>query len=470
MKNIHHLINDDGFLKTLLEAIPCSILIIDQNLQVQTINNFLERTFDIEKDTILDTSRKVGDFINCIVASKDAKSCGNDGLCQNCEILSVAYEALNGGEVHRKKMKLRSMIRKNWQDLILLVSAAPVNYNNEKFALLLLEDITELNTLRLQTRMENIFAGLVGHNSKMLELFESIEELAQVDVAVLIQGESGTGKELVASAIHHEGKRATKPFIAVNCGALPETLLESELFGHVRGAFTGATRDKKGRFEMANEGTIFLDELSDISPMMQVKLLRVLQEGTFERVGSEVTTKVNVRVVSATNKDIQKELAAGRMRQDLYYRLCVVPLYIPPLRERRDDIPLLADHFLKEAVVELGHEMTRLSPAALEIMINYQWPGNIRELQNVIRYSLVKCKGPEIESHHLPPNLLPTSALISESRSPKKRIRKRKLDAQSVDRALKKTNGNKVETARLLGVSRATLYRFLDEEHSIVTP
>lgn len=305
-----------------------------------------------------------------------------------------------------------------------------------------------------------MFAGIVGKNQKMLDLFESIEELAQVNVPVLIQGESGTGKELVASAIHREGKRSKKPFIAVNCGALPETLLESELFGHVKGAFTGAARDKKGRFELADGGTIFLDEIADISATMQVKLLRVLQQGTFERVGSEVTTKVDVRVISASNKDIQKEMAAGRFREDLYYRLFVVPLYIPPLRERPDDIALLIDHFLKEAVIELEKDMTILSPEALQLFLDYKWPGNIRELQNAIKYALVKCKTQIIEPAHLP--LFLHSPNGSHSITRIKRTRRKKLNAQRVRDALIQTDGNKVEAARVLGVSRATLYRFLE--------
>jgi len=230
-----------------------------------------------------------------------------------------------------------------------------------------------------------------------------------VDAPVLIQGESGTGKELVAAAIHNEGPRANKRFVAVNCSALPETLLESELFGHVRGAFTGAVRDKRGRFELADEGTIFLDEVGDLSPTIQVKLLRVLQEGTIERIGSERTLKVNVRLISATNKNLAEEVKKGRFREDLYYRLCVVPLQLPPLRERRTDIPLLANHFLKKALQERGGEIC-LSPEAIERMVDYSWPGNVRELQNFIHYALVKCKGNILEVYHFPPALLSAGA------------------------------------------------------------
>ena len=461
MNRIQELINDNAFLKTLLESIPCSVLVVDKNLAIQTINDFLGRNFDIEISSIVNKDSDIGDVLHCFSPADGHKVCGLKAACSNCQILGLIHEALNGDQIHRKKIKIKIWSGEKLQDIFVLVSAAPIVYDNERFAIILIEDITELTNLRRQTKMQSMFAGLVGQNKKMLDLFEAIEELAQVNVPVLIQGESGTGKELVASAIHREGKRSKKPFIAVNCGALPETLLESELFGYVKGAFTGAARDKKGRFELADGGTIFLDEIGDISQTMQVKLLRVLQEGTFERVGSEVTTKVDVRVISASNKDIQKEVATGRFREDLYYRLFVVPLYIPPLRERPDDIPLLVDHFLKEAVIELEKDITVLSPEALKLFLEYKWPGNIRELQNAIKYALVKCKDQIIEPVHLPPflnlkNEKPTIPGIKKTRS-------RKLNTNSVRDALKQTNENKVEAARILGVSRATLYRFLDE-------
>jgi DNA-binding NtrC family response regulator len=301
----------------------------------------------------------------------------------------------------------------------------------------------------------------------MQALYDLIPELAESAAPVLIQGESGTGKELVAAALHNEGPRAGKLFVPVNCGALPEGLLESELFGHVRGAFTGAIRDKKGRFELADGGTIFLDEIGDISAAMQVKLLRVLQKGAFERVGSEKTIKVNVRVISATNKDLQREIAAGRFREDLYYRLSVVPLVVPPLRERPNDIPLLAVHLLAQYAEGAGRQGAAFSPEAMDLMLSYHWPGNVRELQNWIQFALIKCKGGPIRPEHLPPVALHTGALLAGGHAgagadPRKgRMR---LTAQSVREAIDRAGGNKVEAARLLGVSRATLYRFLDDE------
>jgi len=316
-----------------------------------------------------------------------------------------------------------------------------------------------LKNLRQQLKTEMGFAGIIGCDPKMLEIFDTVKELAEVDVPVMIQGESGTGKELVALAIHNEGHRAHQPFLAVNCGALPEGLLESELFGHIRGAFTGAVRDKKGRFELANNGTILLDEIGDLSPTLQVKLLRVLQESTIERVGDEKSIRINVRVISATHKDIQKEIEEDRFRSDLFYRMCVVPISIPPLRDRRGDIPHLIDHILKQALKEHNRNKVEVSPEAFTAMVDYDWPGNVRELQNTIQYALVKCGGNLIQIDHLPPTVTERQSL---GRGPQAKPRKRKLDAEAVEQALKETKGNKVEAARKLGVSRATLYRFLD--------
>ncbi|MDF1577821.1 MAG: sigma 54-interacting transcriptional regulator [Desulfobulbales bacterium] len=304
------------------------------------------------------------------------------------------------------------------------------------------------------------FAGIIGRDPKIQELFRTIRELADSDVPVLISGESGTGKELVAAAIHNEGSRGAKLLVPVNCGALPENLLESELFGHVRGAFTGAIRDKKGRFELADGGTIFLDEIGDISPAMQVKLLRVLQNGTFHRVGGEATIQVDVRVISATNKDLRAEIAAGRFREDLFYRLCVVPLVLPPLRERRSDIPLLAGHFIKLAAGEQGRDELTISPEVMDILLTHDWPGNIRELQNVIRYLMVRCREETARVVHLPENL---QGELARSRAGQATVRRgrKKLTVDSVRRALAETGNNRLRAAKILGVGRATLYRFL---------
>lgn len=321
--------------------------------------------------------------------------------------------------------------------------------------------------IELVARLDNKeqFAGLIGRDPRMQELYQTIRDLAVSKVSVLIQGESGTGKELVAAAIHNQGPRRDHLFVPVNCGALPENLLESELFGHVRGAFTGAVRDKKGRFELADHGTLFLDEIGDISPAMQVKLLRVLQDGTFQRVGDEQTRTVDVRVISATHKNLKEEIRAGRFRHDLYYRLCVVPITLPPLRERREDISLLARHFLKRFLTDENRHELIISPETMALLLAHDWPGNIRELQNVIRFFLVRCHEDVVQPDHLPPNL--RQHANRDTQVVIRRRRQGKLDEHSVQQALKQTSNNRLQAARYLDVSRATLYRFLSK-HSML--
>ncbi|MCG6944411.1 MAG: sigma 54-interacting transcriptional regulator [Deltaproteobacteria bacterium] len=315
-------------------------------------------------------------------------------------------------------------------------------------------DVTDLIGLQIRLGQITSFAGIIGQDHKMLQIFEQIRELATNDYPVHVMGETGTGKELVAAAIHNESRRGGGAFVPINCGALPEGVLESELFGHVKGAFSGAIRDKKGRFELADGGTIFLDEVVDLTKGMQVKLLRVLQEGTFERVGGEETVSVDVRVISAANRDLKREVERKNFREDLYYRLNVVPVELPPLRERKNDIPLLAEEFLRQAS-EQGQKTAGLSKKALSLMMDYLWPGNVRELQNALHYALVKCKGRLIRPEDLPMEL--------KSRRSSRRGPTRKLNPEMVQAALDRTGGNKAKAARHLGVGRATLYRFLEE-------
>lgn len=317
-------------------------------------------------------------------------------------------------------------------------------------------DLTDMISLKLRLGELTSFSGIVGRDSRMLELFDQIRNLATTDYPVHITGDTGTGKELVANAIHNESARAGGPFVPVNCGALPEGLLESELFGHVKGAFSGAIRDKKGRFELAHGGTIFLDEVSELPRHMQVKLLRVLQEACFERVGGERTVSVDVRVISATNKDLRREMEKGNFREDLYYRLSVVPVRIPALRERKTDIPLLVSHFLKLAA-RSGRKPANISGEALSLLMDYPWPGNVRELQNAVHFALVKCRSGPIQPDHLPLEVRKMTC------SPAKPGPECRLTAKAVTEALGRTGGNRSRAAKLLGVGRATLYRFLEK-------
>ncbi|RLB17780.1 MAG: sigma-54-dependent Fis family transcriptional regulator [Deltaproteobacteria bacterium] len=321
-------------------------------------------------------------------------------------------------------------------------------------------DVTDLITLKIRSGELKEFHGIIGQDSKMLEIYRQIRDVAANDYPVHISGETGTGKELVAVAIHKESRRGGGPFVPVNCGALPEGVLESELFGHVKGAFSGAIRDKKGRFELAHEGTLFLDEVAELPKPVQVKLLRVLQDGTFERVGSEKSISVNVRIISATNKDLKKEVREGRFRDDLFYRINVVPIQLPPLRERKGDIPVLVEHFIQEAKHQ-GYEVSGLSHEAMALFVSYPWPGNVRELQSAVRFALIRSKGMTIQPEHLPLELRQWQSTMPQ------KGRFRKLDILAVREALERTGGNKAKAARLLGVGRATLYRFLQDHPSL---
>jgi len=304
------------------------------------------------------------------------------------------------------------------------------------------------------------FTNMVGKTEKIQELFRLVKDVAATNTTVLIEGESGVGKELIANAIHYNSPRVKRPFVKINCGVLAESLLESELFGHVRGAFTGAIKDKIGRFEMANGGTLFLDEIGDISLNMQLKLLRVLQEGEFERVGGTETLKVDVRIVAATNKDLKKSIKEGTFRQDLYYRLNVIPIEVPPLRERVEDIKYLVNHFIEKYNRVYGKQIREIEPRAMEIIEQYDYPGNIRELENLVERVIVLDKNGKIQTADLPENIRQASGEeIKEIVDFDKGLGPLVDDYehQLILQALEKNNFNKLQTAKMLNMNRGTL-------------
>ncbi|HEY4243846.1 MAG TPA: sigma-54 dependent transcriptional regulator [Kofleriaceae bacterium] len=320
-------------------------------------------------------------------------------------------------------------------------------------------------TAYLAAEAEGRFPELVGGGDKMAVVRRTVEKVAASDTTVFIAGESGTGKELIARAIHRLSKRANGPFVKVNCGALTETLLESELFGHEKGAFTGAIKQKLGRFELADGGTLFLDEVGDVPPAMQVKLLRALQEQEFERVGGEQPIKVDVRVVSATNKDLDAEVASGRFRNDLYFRLHVLPVKLPPLRERREDIPALAAHFVAKLAPKTNARVRGVNDAALGRIMAYHWPGNVRELENAIEQALVFAESDEISPAALP-QFLQGGAEEDRLDVPRELSLPEILDdleRQLILKAYAKAGRVKTETARLLGVKTSALYYKLEK-------
>ena len=301
------------------------------------------------------------------------------------------------------------------------------------------------------------YCGIVGKDTQMQAIYKLIEDIAPTDTTVLIQGESGTGKELVAGAIHSQSLRKHRPFIIINCSAYPATLIESELFGHEKGAFTGAVRQKAGRFEQAHEGTVFLDEIAEIPPSAQIKLLRVLQSQKFERVGGERTLSVDVRILAATNKDLLQEVKDGNFREDLFYRINVIPIHLPPLRKRRNDIPLQARYFMGRFAAEQGKNIQEFSSEAMRRLLDYSWPGNVRELENSVEHAVVLAKGHRIEVADLP------SALHYPS-SPAKTVSQGTIlenEAKLLKEALDECGWNKKQAARRLGISRNTLYRKL---------
>ncbi|HTY21149.1 MAG TPA: sigma-54 dependent transcriptional regulator [Geobacteraceae bacterium] len=328
----------------------------------------------------------------------------------------------------------------------------------------------ENRRLKEELKREFSFSDIVSRNQRMQEIFALIRKVSDFKTTVLILGESGTGKELIAKALHIHSKRKNAPFVAVNCGAIPHSLLESELFGHVKGAFTDASTDKAGLFEQANGGTLFLDEIGEMPLLLQVKLLRVLQDEEIRPVGSSSVKKINVRVVSATAKDLEREVTSGRFREDLYFRLNVLGISLPPLRERSEDIPLLADHFLAKYGERFGKGGVRLSQNALRTLVGYQWPGNVRELENCIERGLLLCDGDLIDVDSLPESIVGRSelkpdpaAIMPEILSIKKA--EEILERELIKRALEKTGGNRTHAARLLEIShRSLLYKLKEYE------
>jgi Nif-specific regulatory protein len=310
--------------------------------------------------------------------------------------------------------------------------------------------------LKRELQQKYDFRNIVGTSKEMRDVYEQIAQVAPSGATVLIRGESGTGKELVAHAIHYNSPRSSKPFVKVNCAALPESLIESELFGHEKGAFTGAVARKRGRFELAEGGTLFLDEIGDLSPAMQVKLLRALQEREFERVGGTETIKVNVRLITATNVDLEQAVSDGRFRSDLYYRLNVFSIYLPPLRERKTDILLLADHFLEKYGRQNGKRIKRISTPAIDMLMTYHWPGNVRELENVVERGTLVCEGNVIHGYHLPPTLQTAEGSGTVTKmSLDKAVNAFEKDL--IQDALKTARGNRARAARLLDTTERIL-------------
>ncbi len=341
----------------------------------------------------------------------------------------------------------------------------PVNL--DKLSLLLRRSIDEFRIKLREKELEEMldekysFENIIGNSRAFMKVLQTVRQVAPTDASVLITGESGTGKEIIANSIHINSKRSGNPFIKVHCAALPESLLESELFGHEKGAFTGAIARKKGRFELSNGGTIFLDEIGDISLNMQVKLLRVLQEQEFERVGGEETIKVNIRLITATNKNLKKLLEEGKFREDLFYRLNIVNIMLPPLRSRTGDIPLFCDHFIKYYSHKHDRNVTGLSPRALKFLESYSWPGNVRELQNLIENMVVLCKTDLLTEEMLPDYI--TGSTVRKNITIEIGTDLEEIEKNAILATLDFTGWNKSQAAKVLKIGRKTLLRKLEQ-------
>jgi PAS domain S-box-containing protein len=427
-------------LDAIFRTVTDGIIMIDQDGCLAEYNTTAERTCGYSPDHIGSNATLL--------------QLGCDGGCRNA--LQEAYSNNEVRELRRIECRTPSGTTR-----LVSVTATPVSESDGTIsgAVAVVRDETELAAMERTLQRKGIFHDIIGASVPMQRVYSLIESLAVVPTTVLIFGESGTGKELVAAALHCSGNRSRGPFVKVNCSALSEHLLESELFGHVRGAFTGAISDKIGRFQKAHGGTLFLDEIGDISPAIQMRLLRVLQESEFERVGESTSIKVDVRIVTATNQSLAEKVSQGTFRQDLYYRLNVVRLDLPPLRERRGDLDLLVAHFINQCNSKLSRAITAVSDDVRVLFGDYNWPGNIRELAHAIEHASILSKTNIITVSDLPHDLL--DALSSPSRNDLNNLHLQNTSAAklSISEALSASDGNKARAARLLGISRMTLYR-----------
>ncbi len=424
-------------IEAIFSSVQDGIITIDRELNILEVNKACEKMFGITREAI-------GSDLSEVMR----------GYGDKC--MSAIMETI----------KSRKPVEKNRVEFsnnglpvkVASLNTSPFIDTEGEFAgvVLVIKDETPLVSLEQKLSGYGKFHKMLGSSNKMRELYSMIETLGDVDSTVLILGESGTGKELAAEALHYKGRRSSKPFIKVNCSALSESLLESELFGHVKGAFTGAVADRNGRFQMADGGTIFLDEIGDISEKVQVKLLRVLQEKEIERVGETASHRVDVRIITATNRDLKERVKNGEFREDLYYRLNIALLTMPPLRERKEDIPMLVEHFISTFNIKLDRDIKSVSDDVMRMFMDYDWPGNIRELERAVEVASIHCRNSIITIEYLPSDLEIDSAdnagepEITDGRG-------------AIIDVLKKVKWNKAKAARLLGISRQTLYNKINE-------
>ena len=428
------------FNEEILNSLAEGVLTVDKNFKINFFNRAAESITGFNKDEV------IGQFCKYVFKCE---------LCQTKCPIGLVLESGNDIYDYNSSIEVKTGTRKP----IRLNAAILKNSDSEPVGgVISFRDLSELMKLRRDVISPSNYFGIIGHSKSMQEIFSLIQEIAESDATVLIQGESGTGKELVANAIQATSLRKGKQFLKVNCSVFPQNLLASELFGHVKGAFTDAFKDRPGRFELANGGTLFLDEVAEMPLQTQIQLLRILQEGTFERVGESVTRKTDVRVISATNINIKKALEDGKLREDLFYRLNVIPIYVPALRDRREDIPYLIKHFIEDYSKIYKKEINDIDDDALEVFMNYSWPGNVRELENAIEYLIVRSK----DNKNIALNNLPSSFRNNVVLRPSETLKDIKNDNTSqLVKLLEKHHWNKTKVAEEMGIGRTTLWRML---------
>ncbi|BBO81774.1 hypothetical protein DSCO28_23400 [Desulfosarcina ovata subsp. sediminis] len=434
--------------KTVVNTIRDGIMIVDRMGQIISVNRAFET----------------------ITGYRRSEAIGQSCQLLHCDICQSAHDPedrswCNLFRTGRIDANRCTLIRKDRRPVHVIKNASLLHGATGKVigAVETLTDVTELvrredqiQAFRQELHQEDGFSGILGASPAISRVFELVRNAARSDAPVIILGESGTGKELVARAIHDVGIRKAKPFVKVNCAALNESLLESELFGHVKGAFTGAFRDREGRFEAAHHGEIFIDEIGDLPPHIQVKLLRVLEEKVVERVGTNQPMPIDVRIISATHRNLDAMVAEGAFRKDLFYRINVIPIWVPPLRERLEDIPLLAESFLKGISLKTGKTIPAVSPEAMALLANYPWPGNVRELKSAFEYACVTCHENRLEYYHFPPNIVGQGSISAPRHEPGQS--REETQRQQLITALQQTGGNRTAAAKILGVTRVTVW------------
>ena len=433
-------VGNNRFTEVILDSLGEGLFTVDKEFRINSFNRAAEKILGIKKD------EAIGDYCKNVIKSRRCfEDCPLGRVLETGKNLYDFESELVHRSGRRVPVKINAAVLKDYDD-------SPLG------GVISFRDMSYLEAIKGDLLTRSNFYGIIGQDKSMQEIYTLIEEVADSDSNVLVQGESGTGKEMIADAIQKTSRRRDKPFIKINCSVFPPHILASELFGHVKGAYTDAIKDRVGRFEMADGGTIFLDEVAEMPLQMQVQLLRVLQEGTFERVGESVTRKVNVRVIAATNKNIDECLKDGSFREDLYYRLNVIPVYMPPLRERKSDIPHLVQYFINRLSLTHSKKVAEADDEAMDILIGYDWPGNVRELANAIEYAFARTKDNIIHASKLPPTVR-LGSCVKNSLNQSINRTDHSEEYITIRTTLERNRWNRSLAAKELGMGRTTLWR-----------